>query len=148
MASLRSTGGLTKYLDKIGNTAKGQPKVKIGFLAGATYPSGLSVAQVASWNEFGDPAHNRPARPFFRQMIAAKKSTWGDAIALQLKATGFDVPATLDRVGQGIGGQLAQSIRDFTDPPLAPSTVAKKGFAKPLVDTAVMLRSIDHEVEN
>ena len=49
-------------------------------------------------------------------------------------------------MGQGISGQLKQSIVDTNEPPLAASTIARKGFAKPLVDTGHMLQSVDYEV--
>jgi hypothetical protein len=42
---------------------------------------------------------------------------------------------------------LQQSIRDTNDPPLAQATIARKGFAKPLIDTSVMINSVDYEVE-
>ncbi len=142
------TGGekLAAYLDKWVTATEGNPYVKVGFLAGATYPNGTSVAAVAAFNEFGVPAHGQPPRPFFRNMIAEKSPTWGEATAAALKASGTDVGKALDLVGQGIKGQLQQSIVDFTDPPLAASTVAAKGFKTPLIDTGHMLNSVDYEV--
>jgi superfamily II DNA or RNA helicase len=44
-------------------------------------------------------------------------------------------------VGEDIQGALIQSINDFTSPALAASTIARKGFDKPLIDTAVMVNS-------
>ena len=87
-----------------------------------------------------------PPRPFFRSMIADKGPTWPAAIAKQLKAHDYDAAATLDVVGTGIGGQLVASIKKLTSPPLAASTVRKKGFAKPLIDTGDMWRAVNHEV--
>lgn len=148
MATLKSSGKLREHLAKIGQGAGGIPRVKIGFLAGATYPDGTSVPMVAAIQEFGAPSKGIPPRPFFRRMVAEKGKSWPAAIALNYKATDFDIDKTLDRMGQGIKGQLQQSIRDFTDPPLAASTVAKKGFAKALIDTGHMLNSVDYEVED
>jgi hypothetical protein len=87
-----------------------------------------------------------PPRPFFRSMIKGKSPEWGDALANELKAQDYDVSRALDRLGEGIAGQLRQSIRDTDTPPNAPSTIAKKGFATPLIDTGDMLKSVDHEV--
>jgi hypothetical protein len=87
-----------------------------------------------------------PARPFFRRMIAAKKAEWGPATAKALKAKDYDSLAALEVVGTAVAGQLQQSIRDLTDPPLAQSTIAKKKFSKPLIDSGDMLRAVDHEV--
>lgn len=147
MASISGGGKLTARLQAIASKAGSEPTVSVGFLSGASYPSGESVASVAMWNEFGVPSRNQPPRPFFRRMIAEKKSTWGNAVALQLAATDYDIPKTLDRMGQGISAQLKTSIRDLTDPPLSPKTIAAKGFDKPLISTAHMLNSVDYRVD-
>lgn len=121
-------------------------KLRVGFLENATYPDGKSVAMVAAIQDFGAPAAGIPPRPFFRNMVAAKKEGWGDALAANLKATDFDAEKALARVGDGIAGQLRQSIKDTNAPPLKPATVRRKGHDKPLVDTGHMLNSVDFEV--
>lgn len=121
-------------------------KVRVGFLEGATYPDGKPVAMIAAIQDFGAPGAGIPPRPFFRNMIAAKKGEWPKAIADLLKQNGYDAAKTLEQTGAAIGGQLRQSIIDTNDPPLAPSTIRRKGFSKPLIDTAVMINAIDHEV--
>lgn len=120
--------------------------VRVGFLEGATYPDGTPVAMVASIQEFGAPSVNIPPRPFFRGMIAAKRDEWGPAVALQLKKANYDAAVALGRVGEGIKGQLQQAIVDFSGVPLAPATIAAKGFDKQLVDTSHLLNSVDYEV--
>ena len=120
------------------------PEVRVGFLEGATYPDGKSVAMIAAIQEFG--GGHVPPRPFFRNMIKAKAPTWGDSIGKMLRAASYDGAKTMGRMGELIKGQLQQSIVDLTSPPLAPATVARKGFEKPLVDTGNMLNSVDYEV--
>jgi hypothetical protein len=44
-------------------------------------------------------------------------------------------------------GQIQQSIRDTNEPPLAPATVRRKGFDKPLIDKAIMINSAASEYE-
>lgn len=136
----------------------GSPEARVGFLEGATYPDGTSVAMVAAINEFGAPSRGQPPRPFFRRMIAEKKGEWGPALGIQLKKTNYNQNAALEIVGMGIEGQLRQSIVDLTDPPLAKTTIEAKsrggvgklhgtmGPAKPLIDTGYMLSRVDHEV--
>jgi len=51
-------------------------------------------------------------------------------------------------MGELIQGELQGSIRDLTSPALAASTVRAKGFDKPLIDSGVMLRSVDFEVKD
>jgi hypothetical protein len=121
--------------------------VRIGFLENSTYPDGTSVPMIAAINEFGAPSRGQPPRPFFRRMIASKSGEWPAAIGKNLIATNYDVETTLKRMGAGIAGQLRQSIIDLVAPPLAPSTIKRKGFDKPLIDQGIMLSSVDYEVE-
>lgn len=101
---------------------------------------------IAAIQEFGAPAAGIPPRPFFREMIAVKKDSWPAAIEQNLIATGYDVERTLALVGEGIAGQLKQSIVDFDGVPLKPATIRRKGSDKQLVDTGHMLASVDYEV--
>lgn len=134
--------GLEKALKEIAEKCNGS--VEVGFLDGATYPDGTPVAAVAFWNEYG--TESAPPRPFFRQMIETEKDTWGPKLAAAYKHTKGDGRAALALVGEDIDGALKQSINDFTTPALAPSTIASKGFDKPLIDTAVMINSTGSKV--
>lgn len=96
------------------------------------------------------PAHTVtiPARPFFRTMLDQKASGWGAQAGKALRGSDFNAKVALGRMGELIQGQLQGSIRDFTNPALTPSTIRAKGFDKPLIDTGVMLRSVDYEVKD
>lgn len=122
--------------------------LRVGFLENATYPDGTPVAMIAAIQDFGAPSRNIPPRPFFRNMVATKNAGWGPALGKALKAEKYDVTAALHSVGKGIEGQLYQSIQETNSPPLSPKTVARKGFAKPLIDTNHMQNSIDHDVKS
>ena len=87
-----------------------------------------------------------PPRPFFRTMIAKESPQWGKELGKLLIDGRYNARRALDGMGKVIGDQLQASIRNFSDPPNAPSTVRKKGFNKPLIDTSDMLKSVDHEV--
>lgn len=133
-------------------TAKLGPRgaLNVGFLEGAKYPAtastpGLPVAQVAFWNEFG--TKNAPARPFFRNAIEANSKKWPAQLAAAVKASRYDSRKALGLMGTIVKDQIVKSIVDTTSPPLARSTVARKGFDKPLVDTGVMQRSVDFEIK-
>jgi hypothetical protein len=56
-------------------------QLKAGFIDNSTYEDGTSVAMVAAANEYGDPAFNRPPRPFFRNAIEEHEAEWHDTIA-------------------------------------------------------------------
>ena len=144
MAELPLSGNMAKTLKAIADKM-GSGAVQVGFMAGATYPDGTPVASVAADNEYGDST--RPARPFFRQMIASESPTWPDKMGKLAVATGLDGPRVLAMMGEDIKGALQQSINDFTTPALAPYTVAKKGLAKPLIETSHMLNSVTYKVE-
>ncbi|KWO67590.1 hypothetical protein WT98_24665 [Burkholderia territorii] len=87
-----------------------------------------------------------PPRPYFRTMIANEHDHWGGDLGKILVANDYDVPHSLDQLGESIVGALVQSIRDFADPKNAPSTIAKKGFDDPLIDSGTMVNSVTHRV--
>lgn len=102
--------------------------VRIGFLEGSTEPDGTSIPMIAAIQEFGAPRAHIPPRPFFRTMIQSKSPDWPAAIATNLQATKYDIPLTLARMGNGISGQLRESIIDLYSPPLSPVTVMLRGM--------------------
>ena len=118
--------------------------LSVGFMSGAKYPDGTPVAQVAFYNEFG--TKDIPTRPFFRKMIADESGTWGPKLA-KLLAKDFEGEKALNSLGMDISGALEESIVGWTTPANAPSTIAKKGFDKPLIDTGHMKSSITHKVD-
>ncbi|MVW80180.1 hypothetical protein [Bordetella sp. 02P26C-1] len=146
MASFTGGRALEAKLEEIARKVSSAGTLRVGFLEGATYPDGTPVPYIAALNEFGDLAHNQPPRPFFRNMIEEKSRSWGGAFGKIAKASDYDMDATLGQMGEGIKGQLQQSITDLTTPALAPSTVRAKGFDKPLIDTGHMQNSVDYEV--
>jgi hypothetical protein len=143
--TLNWSGGdkFARILSDAASNLANAKQVSVGFLEGS-YPDGEGIAQVAFWNEFGTV--NQVPRPFFRRMIAKESRHWGADLAASLKKD-YDAKKALGLMGEQIKGELVQSINDFTDPPLKPSTIKRKGFAKPLIDTALMVRSVDSEVK-
>jgi hypothetical protein len=151
----RTLSGSEELMKKLEEIAKrmGGGEVAVGFMEGATYPDGTPVAAVAFWNEFGKGVQSEEGnyfqmpRPFFRNMIAAESPTWPKKMAALAKASDYDGDKVLALMGEDIKGALQQSINNFQSPPLAPSTIDAKGFAKPLIDTSHMLNSIAYEVK-
>ena len=146
MNALSGGAALQRTLDALASKMDKAREVRVGFLEGKTYPDGTSVPMVAAIQEFGSPEQNIPARPFFRRMIAEKSPEWGQSLGKLLAHGNYDSSQALDAMGMRISEQLRDSIIGFTDPPLSPKTIAAKGFATPLIDTGVMLNSIDFEV--
>jgi len=149
MAAVSLKGGeaLVRRLEDMAKKMGDGGSLRVGFLEGATYPDGTPVALVAAVNEFGRPDRNQPPRPFFRSMIAEKQKDWPRALGAVAKNSDYDIDKTLGQMGEGIKGQLQESIRHLDSPALSPVTVARKGFEKPLVDTGHMMNSVDYEVD-
>lgn len=118
--------------------------VRTGFFDG-TYPDGISVPQVAAWNEEGHLTGGggySPPRPFIRigfigrieksklrkylpyvNQIALGKITW----------------VTLNKlIAEDMTELMKISILEWKSPPNSPMTIAKKGFNDPLIETGLM----------
>lgn len=144
MASLSGDDKLMAHLNEMVQKLDAGT-LSVGFHAGTSaYPDGTPTAMVAWWNEFG--TGKIPPRPFFRQMIAAESPTWGGKLAKLLKVTDMDGEKSLKALGNDISGALSDSIQNFTTPANAPSTIAKKGFDKPLVETSHLQNSVTAEI--
>lgn len=147
MATIKGGDKLKAALAAISRKVASGGALKVGFLEGATYPDGTSVPMVAAVQNFGAPSRGIPPRPFFTNMVSDKSPGWGPSLGRILANNDMDVGRSLALMGEGIKGQLQQSIRDTNEPPLAQSTIDRKGFDKPLVDTGHMLNSVGYEVD-
>ena len=128
MASPGFKGGdkMVKVLNEIARKSGGNSLLRVGFLESEPYPDGTSVAQVAFWNEYGTATS--PPRPFFRNMIDQKKSGWGKKLGTALSLTGYDVNKAYGVMGDEIGNQLKQSIKETNAPALSSITVMLRGM--------------------
>lgn len=159
MANLRGGKNFEKAI-KSALTRMKPGLLKVGFLKGETYPDGTSLPMIAAGNEFGIPYRNivsedgvkskvaigQPPRPFFRNAIKKNQSDWAKASGKLFKKTGFDTEQTLALLGTIIADDVKQSIKDFKTPKLAPSTVKRKGFSKPLIDSSDMYDHVQSQV--
>lgn len=147
MATIKGGERFLKKLEEMRQKVANPETLRVGFLENATYPDGTQVALVAAIQNFGAPGAGIPPRPFFSNMIAEKKGGWGDAYGKNLKKTDYDVTKAAALMGEGISGQLRKSIRETNSPALAPSTIRRKGSAKPLIFTGHMLGSVDYDIK-
>ena len=147
MATIRGGEKLTAALREISEKVSKAATLRIGFLENASYPSGEKVALIASVQEFGAPSRGIPPRPFFRGMIAQHSKEWPATVKAALLAQDYNADRALAMTGEVIRGELQDAIRSFSGVPLAPATVAAKGFDKQLIDTGVLLQSVDYEVK-
>ena len=172
--TLKGGAALERHLKTIAAKLGKGAAVKVGFLESETYPGGTyhfskaarkgmgaetrqfadflqgkqkfsgPVAQVAFWNEFG--TKRAPPRPFMRHTVASKSPRWGNALGRALKASHYDARAALAMMGEGIQGQIRESIIAWADPPNSKLTQELKGKNSPLRDSGVMLRAVDYQV--
>lgn len=148
MATMKGGEKVVERLKQIARSIGNGGTLRVGWLEGSTYPDGKPTAMIAAITEFGAPSRGQPPRPAFRNMIADKQDEWPAAIAVLLKDNDYDAAKTLDIAGFAIAGQLKQSIVDITSPTLADSTIARKGFSKPWIESGHALQSVDHEVKS
>ncbi|WP_272667831.1 hypothetical protein [Providencia sp. PROV117] len=144
--------GLEKYLNGLAERLNAT-EVRVGFINGETYPDGTSVAEVAYKNEYGVPENNQPPRPFFRNAINEHSEEWVDAISRGV-GSGLDARTVLETVGAVVQGDVQESIATLVEPPLSQETLRRRrerkvmpnSSTKPLVDTRVMIGSVNYEV--
>ncbi len=87
-----------------------------------------------------------PARPALRNTVAEKAARWAQVLGVTLKANGGDMNKALRMVGEAAVADIKRTIATFSDPPNAPSTIAKKGHDQPLRDTKNYLNSIAYDI--
>lgn len=187
MAVTRKTVGgqrAAKVLADIGRKIESGKFVKVGHLSASdtehqsTYPeSGISIAQVAFWQEFG--TITAQARPTFGPMVEKNKARWGPQLGIALKLTDYDSAKALAIMGESMRDELVQAIVETPQAALSEVTLmlrkmkdddatlvvtgktvaeararvlaGEKGAtgtrAKPLMDTGEMQRSPDFKVE-
>lgn len=150
----RGSDALRKALKEIQDK-----KLRVGFFDTAKYEDGTPVAYVATIQEFGNPSGGIPARPFMRPTVDDKKTEWKTELADGAHAV-LNGKATVDQmygqVGAMAAGNIGETIASITSPALAQSTIdaraSKRKTAgvstKPLVDTGLMIQSVDFQVES
>jgi hypothetical protein len=108
---------------------------------------GMPVATIARFNEFG--TKRAPARPFMRlayKDFLASKGALQKKVARQMMTKGVDAEKAMKQIGLFMEGCIVNAIKNGGWVPNAPSTVAKKGFDTPLIDTAQMWQSVASKV--
>lgn len=143
-------------------------KVRVGWFPGIRYDNGLSVAQVARWNEYGAIAGGRyviPSRPFMRPVAHGKRTdivNTGRVLFKQGLRNGYTTEQIMGQWGEYILELIQQQI-DATLLPKnsdvtlrggwlrtasgVPFHVDKKRGTHPLINTGFMRDSIDYQVE-
>lgn len=148
------------YLQKL---SKVKAEMRVGFLGGDTYPDGTSVAEVAAINEYGKGRN--PERPFVGETVKEHMPRWRKIIETNVKDdfSQANVMRAYELAGQDAEGKIRERIKRWptSEPqPNAAATIARKkkrgkdgkgteaiNPEQVLIDTAVMINAIRHEVK-
>lgn len=162
MATMSRKGGEVRhskpgFLKRLIQSFQSPPDIAVGFPIGKAtsvqYPDGTPVIDVAVYNNYGtfneDGSVHIPPRPFLdigglRAVEDTKKLR--ENLFRKVRDGLIDMDKAADIIGARAAAVMKNTIRDFDDPPNAPSTIAKKKSANPLVDTGLMMQSVTWDV--
>jgi hypothetical protein len=132
-ALLKLEGVFKKYQDA---------EVRAGYMSGASYNDGTSLADVASKHERGAGV---PLRAFITKAFLDNRENWRAGIKRAM-AAGKSVEDALALCGMQMTGDIKRSITGGGWGRNSAKTIRRKGFDRPLVDTGTMLKSPEYEV--
>lgn len=124
-------------------------EVRVGFQSGdASYENGADICEIAAYNEFG--GSGTPARPFMKQSFENHEAELKAACDRVNKAiaNGSTAEAALKQLGVVTKGLVQDEIVSGGFEANAPSTIARKGSATPLIDTGTMRGSVNYVIKN
>jgi len=122
--------------------------IHVGFKRGkGVYEDGTDVADVAMFNEFG--TSTIPARPFMEQSFERHKAEYVEECERIWDAVVKKQPTAplIRKFGKKVKQDIIDEIELGQFVPNAPSTVARKGFNKPLYETGLLEKSIVYTTE-
>ena len=157
MGRLQGYQSLKKFIRRT-KQKKAFKNVEIGFFESARYPpvsTGKNggrkqtphfVATVAAWNEFGTRT-GIPARPFFSQGIEASKTDVKKIFRQHIDPKTMTPTTRVGKLaGEAVKGHIQEKIVALKTPPNAPATIEKKQSSNPLINTSVMINSVDYKI--
>ena len=144
--------------------------VKIGYFENDKYEDGRSVASVAATQELGSPKHKIPPRPTMRPALNKNVGVVTSLVKQHLIhsiVTDSPILNVYELVGVELESKVKEEILALTTPALSKRTIEERrgkyltnnlkkrlgkrqaaSLSKPLIDSARMLRSVTHIVEN
>ena len=138
VVSIRKRVDTTKYKEGI---------CRIGFFEDSKYEGGKPVAFVAMCNEYGLGV---PMRPFMRPALHENRSKIIAELRSQYRQAlknNKNTMLVLEIMGEKVKGLVQEQIAIKVEPANAPSTIKRKGFNKPLIETGIMFASVRHQEE-
>lgn len=145
----KNPGALQAILDRYGSgvdIAVGLPVGSEG--AGAEYPDGASLLDVAFQHEFGIGV---PERSFLRAGVRKnieKINDLADGLIKKINEGKIDLESAGKLIGIKAASEVSQFIIELDSPPNSSVTIKFKGSSNPLVDTELLNQSIAHDVRS
>ena len=104
-------------------------------------------ATKAAINEYG--TSKIPQRPFMRTATNRHGKSWGSKAvkAVQSVMKGMPISQVTELVGMQMKSDISSTLTNGPWTPNSPSTIAKKGSSRPLIDTGELRASITYKVE-
>lgn len=126
-------------------------QVYVGFPSGGAARRGqINNASLAYIHEHGSPAANIPARPFLnpgiRQAEARTTQIFRNMAQRVLNGDVNALEQGLNLVGQVAVGEVQRKIVTGPFVPNKPSTIARKGSSRPLIDTGQMRQAVTYVI--
>lgn len=121
--------------------------VRVGFFEGSRYDDDTYVAQVARWNEFGIGV---PERPFMRPAVFERKQEFNALLRSEYKKALKDNKSTMNvlrKVGEKAVSAIQTQIWSGHYVRNSDATIKRKGRNKPLIDTELMVNSVNYQAE-
>ena len=124
-------------------------KVRVGVFDNGGMENGVSIAEIAAFHEFG--TSTIPERSFLRSTFyghaAEELKQMCAKLTAAIVAGKMNESRALGLLGTWAAAQVKKTIRSNIAPALAPETIARKGSSVALIDTAQLLNSVTHVVD-
>lgn len=125
--------------------------VRVGIFGTEAHDGHFLMVELAAVHEFGSSRAGIPERSFIRRTFKEQEHAAATVIARVAKAIVTDkitVEHGLDILGTWGADQVKRTVTQGTGvpPPLAQSTIDRKGSTRPLVDTGRLINAVTHKV--
>lgn len=145
MVTIRDTDhGYNRVLTEVRRISNARV-VRVGVTDDPHEGSDLSVAEIAEIHEFGND--HVPQRSFLRAWVDANQASWMGRLKSLILAKFYQATDWEAGFGRYAVKGIQDRIRAHIPPPLAASTVKRKGDTTPLIETEQLINGIIYEVK-
>lgn len=109
---------------------------------------GVFDSELATHAMYNEKGQGVPARPAWQYSVKNYKAQYARRLRQYFRVYGWldSHQSVLEAFGRSLRQDLRKTIIAWNDPPNAPSTIAKKGFNDPLIETGETLGAVGFEI--